>query len=338
MISSLLPKPKNLPYFFNNKLCLEREKIKSVKVLNSSHLKCSQTKKEITKIKDLIIEDSIDQSNLVSSKDFSENNNKIQSDYSDTVPLKKKYPHLIHYFPKVDASSCEDSSIKQCIEETKSVIDNLLNSKKKSVTGQEKKSQIQFITYSDKSIVNNVNEMNDDNDFLKQNKVIQVKNLEQDPMLPSRFKLLKNKHKDSLPLQPILKNKDAEKKLTKADREKWAIPPSVSNWKNNLGFIIPLNKRTQLANGGFKKSDENINLEKFQALTSSLEKAEKKARNDFEIRNTKLMNLKNKIKQENEINLRKIAFTEGKIENHLKRSSIDFEQSPIKKIHKLNDK
>ncbi len=33
------------------------------------------------------------------------------------------------------------------------------------------------------------------------------------------------------------------RKLTAEDQKEWMIPPSISNWKNLKGHIIPLDKR-----------------------------------------------------------------------------------------------
>lgn len=34
-------------------------------------------------------------------------------------------------------------------------------------------------------------------------------------------------------------------KLTAKDQAEWRIPPCVSNWKNQKGYTIPLDKRLQ---------------------------------------------------------------------------------------------
>jgi SNW domain-containing protein 1 len=33
------------------------------------------------------------------------------------------------------------------------------------------------------------------------------------------------------------------RKATAQEQKEWMIPPSISNWKNNKGFTIPLDKR-----------------------------------------------------------------------------------------------
>ena len=68
-----------------------------------------------------------------------------------------------------------------------------------------------------------------------------------DPFNPSRFqhKKVPKGAPDELPPQ-ILRAPQA--KLTQKDYDDWKIPPCPSNWRNNKGYVIPLQMRLA-ANG-----------------------------------------------------------------------------------------
>lgn len=188
----------------------------------------------------------------------------IQSSYQDTIPLKVKYPNLKHHFPRTyDESTVQD---------TKATIDNLIQ----KLNGNDPNAdndKTSFVNYNPSSS--------------SDSRVIQIKNYKEDPMLPPKFKLRKNRHKDPSPPPPILKNDSNLPKLTKEDRAKWNIPSAISNWKNNLGYTIDLNKRVMAANGGMDPSEASpdFNLEKFSELSSALENADKQARDEIKLRN-----------------------------------------------------
>jgi SNW domain-containing protein 1 len=62
-----------------------------------------------------------------------------------------------------------------------------------------------------------------------------------DPLEPPKFKHKKIPMGPSSPPVPVLHS--PTKKLTKDERDQWRIPPCISNWKNNKGYMIPLDKR-----------------------------------------------------------------------------------------------
>jgi len=80
----------------------------------------------------------------------------------------------------------------------------------------------------------------------------------------------------------------------------WKIPPTVSNWKNPKGYIIPLDKR--LASDGRLLQETKIN-DNFAKLSESLYIAEQKAREDTELRNriAKEQHLREKERKDAEI-------------------------------------
>lgn len=194
----------------------------------------------------------------------------ITSSLEDTIPLKKKYPHLKHHFPRYTLRTCPDESLATCVEQTKAVVERLL----KAASGVEEagSSEASLVRY-------NASSLNAEKDT-----VLEIRNYKEDPMLPPKFKLRKNREKPPPPPQPVLKAASTEK-ITKEMKDKWHIPSAVSNWKNNQGFAIALEKRVAAASGGSVKEGADINLQKFSQLSLALESADKKAREELDLRN-----------------------------------------------------
>ncbi|CEM37592.1 unnamed protein product [Vitrella brassicaformis CCMP3155] len=101
-----------------------------------------------------------------------------------------------------------------------------------------------------------------------------------DPLEPPKFK-----HKRvprGPPEAPPPVQHSPPRKLTQQDQKEWKIPPAVSNWKNQKGYTIPLDKRLQA--DGRHLQDSTIN-DKFAALSEDLYIAERKAREEIKLRN-----------------------------------------------------
>lgn len=111
-------------------------------------------------------------------------------------------------------------------------------------------------------------------------KIIQIKQFQEDPMLPPKFKLRKNRHERIIEDVTFVKDLKT-KKLTKEDREFWNIPAAVSNWKNSQGFTIGLDKRMI----GREHVPIEMNIEKFNDLSTALSDADLQAREDLKQRN-----------------------------------------------------
>lgn len=63
----------------------------------------------------------------------------------------------------------------------------------------------------------------------------------EDPLEPPRFKGKKVPRGPPSPPPPVLRS--PPRKVTAQEQKEWMIPPCVSNWKNNKGYTIPLDKR-----------------------------------------------------------------------------------------------
>jgi len=74
-----------------------------------------------------------------------------------------------------------------------------------------------------------------------QQRIIKMSEVVEDPLEPPRFKHKKIPKGPPSPPPPVLRS--PPRKATAAEQKEWMIPPCISNWKNNKGFTIPLDKR-----------------------------------------------------------------------------------------------
>lgn len=290
MLSSLLPKPKYSEYqpptwgihksasksapLHSNVLIPSLQK-SSVTIENTNAPKNTLQKLHLHS------DGTLDYSTTLASA--SNPNRRVQASYKDTVSLKQQFPNLKHSFPRYDLTTCPDDSLKECVITTKKTVDAIL--KLKLGVG-ESSNTAETITSSNDS-------------------EIQVATYREDPLLPPRFKLRKNRHSEAEAPAPVLK-KTQEAALTKEDREKWKIPAAVSNWKNNMGFTISIDKRMQAAHGG-TSNDTEINVEKFSEVSLALQNAEKEAREELSERREMMRQLEADKQREREQRLRELA-------------------------------
>lgn len=86
-------------------------------------------------------------------------------------------------------------------------------------------------------------------------RIIRMTEMAKDPLEPPKFKFTKAVAAPGSPPVPVMHS--PPKKLSKEDRDAWKIPPSISNWKNPKGYMIPLDKR--LATDGRDLQENKIN-------------------------------------------------------------------------------
>jgi SNW domain-containing protein 1 len=94
------------------------------------------------------------------------------------------------------------------------------------------------------------------------------------------------------------------RKLTVKDMANWKIPPCVSNWKNAKGYTIPLDKR--LAADG-RALQEHVVNDNFAKVSEALYIAERKAREEIELRDRIRRQMLLKEKESKEDELRQLA-------------------------------
>lgn len=110
--------------------------------------------------------------------------------------------------------------------------------------------------------------------------IIRMVDVQKDPMEPPRF-LLTKKIPQRPPSPPPVVMHSPPRKVSVKEQESWKIPPCISNWKNAKGYTVPLDKR--LASNIFN-TDTGPLTDKFQQLQDALFLAEKKARQEVEMR------------------------------------------------------
>ena len=109
---------------------------------------------------------------------------------------------------------------------------------------------------------------------------VQIFERAQDPLEPPKFRGRKVARGPAAEAAaPVLHS--PPRRLSAADQRAWAIPPCVSNWKNNRGYTVPLEQR--LAADGRGLQDVAIN-DGFARLSEALYIAEQNARTELERR------------------------------------------------------
>jgi SNW domain-containing protein 1 len=72
-------------------------------------------------------------------------------------------------------------------------------------------------------------------------RIIKMTTVQEDPLEPPRFKHKKIPRGPAEPPPPVMHS--PPRAATAQDQKDWMIPPCISNWKNNKGYTIPLDKR-----------------------------------------------------------------------------------------------
>ncbi|SBS82221.1 pre-mRNA-processing protein 45, putative [Plasmodium malariae] len=215
---------------------------------------------------------------------------------SDTKDREEKYNEAI-YKP-------DDKEENEIIENTKKNIEHILNEKlNKSIVNKKDDKYYRYIPQN--KLNNHLDE-----------RIIKVVEKSIDPLDVSKFKHKKLPNVKNSPEYPILRS--PTRKLNKEEENDWKIPPCVSNWKNNKGYNIPLDKRIQSDNK--KLNNVEIN-ENFAHLSEYLYVAEKKAREEIKMRNNIIKQKKLKEKEQKENVLKNLAIQARK-EKGLAQSSI----------------
>jgi len=135
-----------------------------------------------------------------------------------------------------------------------------------------------------------------------ENRIIRLTEKAQDPLEPPKFKHKKAPGGPPSPPVPVMHS--PPRKLTVKDQQDWKIPPCISNWKNNKGYTIPLDKRLAADGRGLQETVINDNFAKF---AESMYIAERVAREEVAKRAEIEKLLKLKEKERKEEVLRKLA-------------------------------
>lgn len=156
----------------------------------------------------------------------------VQSQFKDLVPLAHRKDL------SDDAKAMErpsEDEVMETAEKTRQALEKMVTGKIKTAQpknvpdGQGKTS---FIRYTPGQQGNSTG--------LTQ-RIIKMTEVVEDPMEPPKFKHKKVPRGPGDAEVPVLRS--PPRKATAQEQKEWMIPPCISNWKNNKGFTIPLDKR-----------------------------------------------------------------------------------------------
>lgn len=211
----------------------------------------------------------------------------VQATFKDTVPMALRTD-----VEKSDMDRPSEEAVANTTEKTRLALEKLTSGKiaaaqPKNVPNTADKSS--FIRYTPQS-------------GQGQQRIIKMTEVAEDPLEPSRFRHKKVPRGPGSPPPPILRS--PPRKATAQDQKDWMIPPCVSNWKNNKGYTIPLDKR--LAADGRGLQEVAIN-DKFATFSESLFIADRHAREEVRTRAAMQQKLAERQKEDQELKLRNLA-------------------------------
>jgi SNW domain-containing protein 1 len=137
-----------------------------------------------------------------------------------------------------------------------------------------------------------------------QQRVIKMVEAQVDPMEPAKHKIRKEEKGAGSPPAPILHS--PARKLSKEEAAEWKIPTAYSNWKNEKGFIIPLDKRLATDGHAQALAANGVN-DKFADFAEALYTSERKAAEDIRVRNNIRKQMALREREEREEELKKLA-------------------------------
>merc|ERR1719461_1699071 len=193
----------------------------------------------------------------------------------------------------------EDEAVLEATEKTRAALEKLTSSKISAampVRAAEKQEPAQFIRYTPSQ------QGEAFNSGAKQ-RVIRMVEVQRDPMSPPRFKI-NSKVPRGPPSPPAPVMHSPTRKVTVKEQQDWKIPPCISNWKNQKGYTIPLDKRLAADGRGLQQAHINEN---FPKLAEALYLADRKARESVEARAQLEKKLAQKEKEAKESKLADLA-------------------------------
>lgn len=134
-------------------------------------------------------------------------------------------------------------------------------------------------------------------------RIIRMIEVQKDPLEPPKFRINK-KIPGAPPSPPPPVMHSPPRKITVKEQQEWKIPPTISNWKNAKGYTIPLDKRLAADGRGLQQTHINP---KFAEVTEALYIADRKAREEVELRAQMEKKVAQKEKEKKEENLRNLA-------------------------------
>ncbi|KAG8798908.1 mRNA splicing protein [Serendipita sp. 398] len=218
----------------------------------------------------------------------------VQSQFKDLVPLAHR-KDLDEDAKTMDRPSAEE--IDATTERTRLALEKLVNTKIKAAQPKnvpESGGNSSFVRYTPGQQGSGGGGLNQ--------RIIKITEVAEDPLEPPKFKHKKIPKGPPSPPAPVLRS--PPRKATAQEQKDWMIPPCISNWKNNKGYTIPLDKR--LAADGRGLQDIHIN-DNFAKFSEALYIADRHAREEVRQRTLMQQKLAEKEKASKEENLRMLA-------------------------------
>jgi SNW domain-containing protein 1 len=155
----------------------------------------------------------------------------VQSQFKDLVPLAHRKD--VDDEERSMERPSEDE-VQATAERTRAALEKITNGKIKAAQPKnvpDSQGRTSFIRYTP----------GQQSSRALQQRIIKMTEVVEDPLEPPRFKHKKIPRGPPSPPPPVLRS--PPRKATAQEQKEWMIPPSISNWKNNKGFTIPLDKR-----------------------------------------------------------------------------------------------
>lgn len=220
----------------------------------------------------------------------------MQTEYKDLVPLSQR----TDIKDKDRASGFERPSQEQVMnntERTRLALEAITKGRNKPVVPKSSSQQgnqqaAQFIRYTpgQQGVGNGTQ------------RIIKMTEAARDPLEPPRHRFRKTA--SGPPPPPPLVLRSPPRKVTAQEQKDWMIPPAISNWKNNKGYTIPLDKRLAADGSGIKDVVINDNFAQF---AEALNLADRHAREEVRQRSIMQQKLAAKEKAAKEEHLRNLA-------------------------------
>lgn len=157
----------------------------------------------------------------------------VQAQFKDLVPLAHR-ADLSEEARSMERPSNEE--VEATTQRTLAALEKLTNSKIKAAQPKhvpETGGTVSFVRYTPNTM--------EGSDGSGKQRIIKMVEVVEDPLEPPRFKHKKIPRGPPSPPAPILRS--PPRKVTSLEQKEWMIPPCISNWKNNKGYTIPLDKR-----------------------------------------------------------------------------------------------
>ncbi|SCV73822.1 BQ2448_6252 [Microbotryum intermedium] len=212
----------------------------------------------------------------------------VQSSFKDLIPMAHRTD-----IKDRDMERPSEEEVQATAYRTKAALEKLVQGKIKAAQPKNvpnSQGEVSFMRYTPQQ-----------GDGTQQ-RIIKMSEVVEDPLKPPRFKGKKIPRGPPSPPPPVLRS--PPRKVTAQDQKDWMIPPCVSNWKNNKGFTIPLDKR--LAADGRGLQDVLIN-DRFAQFSEALYVADRHAREEVRQRSLMQQKIAQKEKEAKEEHLRMLA-------------------------------